>query len=161
MTSNAFYEDSNLLTPAAFAFVLDGQLRRAVRSQNYLTLVTLEASREWQGMTVPVDQGTVQDVAQIIGREIRETDLIGHTEDGVLALVLLDADVEHTAKVIDRVVARMEHHEFPAALRIAVGAACYPTDAVDAASLTRQAMSHPVASWRGKSSGGNAPCSSN
>jgi GGDEF domain-containing protein len=149
MTDSFFEEGSRLLTPNAFEFVLDGELKRAVRSQNFLTLVMLEASREWEGMTVTADDGTVQEVAQIIGKEVRDTDLLGHTEKGTLALVLLDADFEHSSRVIDRLVARIENYEFPTALRIAVGAACYPTHAVDADSLKRQAMSRPIVNWRG------------
>ena len=51
MTQPFFERDSKVLTPAAFAFVLDSELKRADRYQNYLTLVTLEAAREWEGMT--------------------------------------------------------------------------------------------------------------
>ena len=150
MTSSSFYEDgSKLLTPGAFEFVLDSELKRAVRSQNFLTLVVLEAAREWEGMMVSADDGTVYQVAQIIGKEVRDTDLIGHTDRGVLALVLLDADFEHSTRVIDRLVSRIENYEFPTVLRIAVGAACYPTHAVDADSLKRQAMSRPLVNWRG------------
>jgi len=150
MTSSSFYEEgSKLLTPGAFEFVLDSELKRAVRSQNFLTLVVLEAAREWEGMMVSADDGTVYEVAQIIGKEVRDTDLIGHTDRGVLALVLLDADFEHSTRVIDRLVSRIENYEFPTVLRIAVGAACYPTHAVDADSLKRQAMSRPLVNWRG------------
>jgi GGDEF domain-containing protein len=150
MTSSSFYEEgSKLLTPGAFEFVLDNELKRAVRSQNFLTLIVLEASREWEGMMVTADDGTVQEVAQIISKEVRDTDLLGHTEKGTLSLVLLDADFEHSAHVIHRLVARIENYEFPTALRIAVGAACYPTHAVDADSLKRQAISHPIVNWRG------------
>ena len=145
-----FYEEnSRLLTPGAFEFVLDSELKRAVRSQNYLTLVTVEASREWEGMTVSADDGTLQEVAQLIGREVRDTDLIGHTDRGTLALVLLDADFEHSERVINRLVSRIENYEFPTQMRIAVGAACYPTHAVDADSLKRQALSRPIVNWRG------------
>ena len=145
-----FYEDnSKLLSPGAFEFVLDSELKRAVRSQNYLTLVTLEASREWEGMTVTADDGTLHEVAQLIGREVRDTDLLGHTDRGTLALVLLDADFEHSERVINRLVARIENYEFPTQMRIAVGAACYPTHAVDADSLKRQALSRPIVNWRG------------
>ena len=73
----------------------------------------------------------------------------GHTDKGPLALVLLDADFDHSARVIDRLVSRIENYEFPTALRIAVGAACYPTHAVDADSLKRQALSRPIVNWRG------------
>jgi GGDEF domain-containing protein len=150
MTSSSFYEEgSRLLTPGAFEFVLDSELKRAVRSQNFLTLVMLEASREWEGMMVTADDGTLQEVAQVIGREVRDTDLLGHADKGTLALVLLDADFEHAARVIDRLVARIDNYEFGTALRIAVGAACYPTHAVDAESLKRQAMSRPIVNWRG------------
>jgi hypothetical protein len=149
MTSSFYEEGSKLLTPGAFAFVLESELKRAVRSQNFLTLVTIEASREWEGMTVTADDGTVQQVAQIIAKEVRDTDLLGHTEKGALAIVLLDADFEHSSRVIDRLVSRIENYEFPTVLRIAVGAACYPTHAVDADSLKRQALSRPIVNWRG------------
>src|SRR5947207_12610228 len=153
MASSSFYEEgSKLLTPGAFEFVLDSELKRAVRSQNFLTLVVVEAAREWEGMMVSADDGTVHQVAQIIGRDVRDTDLIGHTDRGVLALVLLDTDFDHSTRVIDRLVSRIENYEFPTVLRIAVGAACYPTHAVDAESLKRQAMSRPIAQWRGGSS---------
>ncbi len=145
-----FYEEnSKLLTPGAFEFVLDSELKRAVRSQNYLTLVTVEASREWEGMTVTADDGTLQEVAQLIGREVRDTDLMGHTDRGTLALVLLDADFEHSERVINRLVSRIENYEFSSQMRIAVGAACYPTHAVDADSLKRQALARPIVNWRG------------
>jgi GGDEF domain-containing protein len=149
MSDPFFEEGSRLLTPNAFEFVLDGELKRAVRSQNFLTLVVLETKREWEGLMVTADDGTVEEVAQIVGREIRDTDLIGHTEKGTLSLVLLDADYENSARVIDRLVQRIDDYDFPTPLRISLGAACYPTHAVDSPSLKRQAVSRPVVSWRG------------
>jgi hypothetical protein len=143
-----FEEGNKVLTAGAFEFVLNSELKRAVRSQNYLTLVVVEASREWEGLTVTADNGTLQEVAQIIGREVRDTDLIGHTDKGVLSLVLIDADFEHSSHVINRLVSRIEHYEFQTALRLAVGAACYPTHAVDAQSLKHQALSRPIVHWR-------------
>jgi hypothetical protein len=151
MTSG-FYEDgSKLLTPGAFDFVLDTELKRALRSQNFLTLVLVEAAREWDGVLVTADEGTVHEMAEIIGREVRDSDVMGHTDKGALTLALLDADLEHSARVIDRLAARIEHYDFPTALRIAVGAACYPTHASDADALKREAMARPIVSWRGGS----------
>ena len=114
-----------------------------------LTLVVLETRREWDGMTVTADEGTLDEVARIIGHDVRDTDLLGSTEAGVLSLVLLDADYENATKVIDRLVQRIDHYEFTTPLRISVGAACYPTHAVDPDSLKQQALSHPVVNWRG------------
>jgi GGDEF domain-containing protein len=151
--ADAFFEEegSRVLTSRAFEFVLDGEMKRAVRSQNFLTLVALETRREWDGMTVTADAGTLDEVARVIGHEVRDTDLLGTTEQGVLSLVLLDADYENATKVIDRLVQRIDHYEFTTPLRISVGAACYPTHAVDPDSLKHQALSHPVVNWRGGS----------
>ena len=151
--ADAFFEEegSRLLTSSAFEFVLDGEMKRAVRSQNYLTLVALETRREWDGMTVTADDGTLDEVARIIGHDVRDTDLLGSTEAGVLSLVLLDADYENATRVIERLVQRIEDYEFTTPLRISVGAACYPTHAVDSGSLKQEALSHPVVNWRGGS----------
>src|SRR2546427_7603935 len=148
---NGFFEgdDSRLLKAPAFEFVLDGEMKRAVRSQNYLTLVVLETRREWDGMTVTADDGTLDEVARIIGHEVRDTDLLGSTETGVLSLVLLDADYDNATKVIDRLVQRIDHYEFTTPLRISVGAACYPPHALDPHSLKQQALSHPGVNRRG------------
>jgi GGDEF domain-containing protein len=149
MPDSLFEDDARVLKQHAFEFVLDGELKRAVRSQNFLTLVTLETNREWDGMSVTADDGTVGEVAEIVRHEVRDTDVLGFTNQGQLSLVLLDADYSNSTKVIDRLIQRMEHYDFPSPLRISVGAACYPTHAVDAESLKQQAVSHPVVNWRG------------
>jgi len=150
MSDSPLFEDqTRLLKPHAFAFVLDGELKRAVRSQNYLTLVVVETRREWEGLALIADDGTVEAVAHLMEREVRDTDVIGHTDKGMLSLMLLDSDFHASARVIDRLIQRIESYEFPTPLQISMGAACYPTDAVDADSLKRQAVSRPMVNWRG------------
>ena len=68
---------------------------------------------------------------------------------GVASDVPAKADFDRSGKVIDRLVSRIENYKFPTAVRIAVGAACYPTHAVDADTLKQQAISHPIVNWRG------------
>jgi hypothetical protein len=149
MVTDWFFEDgSRVLTARAFEFVLAAELKRAVRSQNFVTLVVLEARREWEGISVTADQGTVGDVARIVGNEVRDTDLLGGVGDGTLSLVLLDADYESSRKVIDRLVHRIDSYDFPAPLRFSMGAACYPTHAVDSRSLEKRARTQPAVSWR-------------
>jgi len=150
MSADAFHEEhSGLLTPSAFAFVLDSELRRALRSLSFLTLVVLETARQAAPDEAVADDSSAQEVARLIHREVRDTDLVGHTDIGTLSLVLIDANLEHATRVVNRLIARIKHYEFSTALRIAVGAACYPTNAIDAESLTRQALSHPIVTWRG------------
>ena len=122
MDKGEFYEEgSKLLTAGAFEFVLDGELKRAVRSRNHLTLVTVETSRESEDDSARPDESLMKEVAQVIGTQVRDTDLMGHTSRGTIAIALIDTDFSLSERVIDRLVSRIENHEFPNALRIAVG----------------------------------------
>jgi GGDEF domain-containing protein len=121
-----------VLTLDTFGFVLTNELKRALRSQNFATLVLIE----------PRGRGTVDALSQIAGLinpELRETDLLA-ADDTCVSMVLLDADLQHSERVIDRVIARLEHYQFATPLDIQVGAACCPTHGADAETLKRVAI---------------------
>jgi PleD family two-component response regulator len=138
-------EDFRVLTPEAFEFVLTNELKRAVRSQNFLTLVLMEPALKGES---PERNGArdeaVREVARLVSRDVRETDLLSHTASGQLSVVLLDADLENSIRVIDRLMGRLDHYEFARPLTFEVGAACCPTHGSDAASLRRVAESRPI-----------------
>ena len=138
-------EDFRVLTPEAFEFVLTNELKRAMRSQNFVTLVVVEPAIKG---IAPGENGerddAVREVARLISRDVRETDLLSHTSKGQLSVVLLDADLENSLRVIDRLMARLDHYEFAQPLTFEVGAACCPTHGVDADSLRRAAETRPV-----------------
>ena len=138
-------EDFRVLTPEAFEFVLTNELKRALRSQNFVTLVVMApALKGVAGGGNGEREQAVREVARLISRDVRETDLLSHTGRGELSVVLLDADLESSIRVIDRLMARLDHYEFPRPLTFEVGAACCPTHGVDAESLRRAAESRPV-----------------
>ncbi|HXH06373.1 MAG TPA: hypothetical protein VNI83_07250 [Vicinamibacterales bacterium] len=147
MTADAFYaaEDLRVLTPEAFEFVLSNELKRAVRSQNFVTLVLMTVTPEVPPVD-PADRPAVR-LAQIVAHDVRETDLLTCVND-TLALALLDADPASGSRVIDRLMGRLEHYEFPHPLTIAVGAASCPTDATDLEGLRRQAAARQIAGRR-------------
>lgn len=142
-------EDFRLLTRVAFDFVLKNELKRAVRSQNFLTLLLVEASPRAptaaaQPAAENASERAVQDVARLVSRDVRETDLLAQTGDGQLSIVLLDADLPSSLGVVDRLTARLEHYEFPTPLAIEIGAACCPTHGTDVDSLRRAAEARIV-----------------
>jgi hypothetical protein len=96
----------------------------------------------------------VRDVARLIGREVRETDLLSVDAKGRLSMVLLDADLQSSMRVIERLLSRLEHYQFAAPLAIDVGAACCPTHGADAETLFRVASTRTVTPRR--ESRGNA-----
>ncbi len=146
MTDDAFLEeDFRVLTPEAFDFVLNNELKRAVRSQNFLTLLLVEP-------TLPDVSGggdgerdrIVKQIAALASREVRETDLLSQGGKGRLSIVLLDADLPSSMRVVERLMSRFEHYEFSRPIQIEIGAACCPTHGADAESLRLAAESRPV-----------------
>jgi hypothetical protein len=139
---------SRLVSGTDLDRVLGYELKRAVRTQTFVTLVAVEARRVWDDITVAADEGTVTELGTVVGREIRETDLLSVPSGGTLWLVLLDADLDGARAVIDRVMTRLDGYRFPASISVGLGAACCPTDAVDVESLKREAVSRPMLSAR-------------
>lgn len=151
MTPDAFYdEDFRVLTPEAFEFVLGNELKRAMRSQSFLTLVVMDAAPEEAEGDDPV-----QHMARIVSNEVRETDLLTRTGGGI-SVVLLDADMNNSMRVIDRLMARLDHYEFPSPVSITVGAATSPTHGTDPGALRRAAAARPVVSRRARRRASNA-----
>ena len=127
----------NVLTTEAFDFVLTTELKRAQRSQSFVTLVRMEPRA---GDTAHA----VREITSLVSRELRETDLLA-ADATTVSLVLLDADVQNSALVIERVMARLEHYQFTTPVEIELGVACCPTDGADVVTLKRvasQARTH-------------------
>jgi GGDEF domain-containing protein len=138
-------ENSRVLTPEAFDFVLSNELKRAVRSQNFLTLLHVEPSIRGAADGGNGERDTaVREVARLISRDVRETDLLSQTAPGRLSVVLLDADLENSIGVIERLMSRLDHYVFSRPLSIQVGAACCPTNGADLESLRRAAEAQRV-----------------
>ena len=121
----------DVLTQETFDFVLTNELKRALRSQNFVTLVLIEP----QGGDAATG---LRELAQLIHPELRETDLLA-LDETALSMVLLDADLQNSMRVIERVTARLEHYQFSTPIDIQVGAACCPTHGSDADTLRRVA----------------------
>jgi hypothetical protein len=122
---------SDVLTPETFDFVLANELKRAARSQNFVTLVLMQPRADGRAEAV-------RETAGLVSHELRETDLLA-ADDASVWMVLLDTDLQNSARVIDRLMGRLEHYQFTAPIDIEVGAACCPTHGADVATLRRVA----------------------
>ena len=50
---------ARVLSPGLFDAVLETELKRAVRGQNFVTLVVMDTRREWDGLMLSADEGTL------------------------------------------------------------------------------------------------------
>jgi hypothetical protein len=121
----------NVLNAETFDFVLTNELKRARRSQNFVTLVLMEPHNREPAVAVG-------EVARLVSAELRETDLLA-TDATSVSLVLLDADLQDSTRVIERVMTRLGPYQFTAPIEIDVGVACCPTHGADPDTLKRVA----------------------
>jgi hypothetical protein len=121
----------NVLNTETFDFVLTNELKRALRSQNFVTLVLMEPRGAEPA-------AAVREIVGLVSAELRETDMLA-TDATTVSMVLLDSDLQNSTRVIERVMARLEHYQFTAPVEIEVGAACCPTHGADVDTLKRVA----------------------
>jgi GGDEF domain-containing protein len=122
-----------VLNTPTFEFVLANELKRALRSQNYVTLILMEPRGGNAAAAVP-------EIAGLVSSELRETDMLA-TDATMVSMVLLDADLQNSARVMERVMARLGHYQFTTPVEIEIGAACCPTHGADLETLKRVAAS--------------------
>jgi hypothetical protein len=129
-------DPARVVTPEAFDFVFRNELKRAVRAQNFLTLLVVAP--------VAADRrdaaAAASHLARIVSLEVRETDLVAPGEDGIRVL-LLDTDLDHAMTVVDRLLLRLRHYAFSAPVEVEIGAATCPTHGTDAETLRHAAGS--------------------
>jgi hypothetical protein len=121
----------NVLNTETFDFVLTNELKRALRSQNFVTLVLMEPRGAEPA-------AAVREIVGLVSDELRETDMLA-TDATTVSMVLLDSDLQNSTRVIERVMTRLEHYQFTAPVEIEVGAACCPTHGADVDTLKRVA----------------------
>jgi hypothetical protein len=132
MATDPFLDDSSrVVTIEAFDFILRNELKRAVRAQNFLTLLRLETSP-----VARTERSTItRQLARLVGGDVRETDLVAEGEGGRVWVLLLDTDLRNSMSVLDRLLSRFRHYEFSTPIGIEIGAACCPTHGTDPESL--------------------------
>ena len=147
MASDPFLEeDFRVLTPEAFDFVLDSELKRAVRSQNFLTLVLVEPTPTRPGARCRTATVVARSGAARQPRSARHRSAVADRPTASCRWSCSTPTSHNSMQVIDRLVARFEHYEFHDARAIEVGAACCPTHGADAESLRRAAEARPGSS---------------
>jgi hypothetical protein len=146
-------EDPRALPPEVFDFVVNNELKRAIRSQNFLTLLVVDPSpHAAEGQRTQL----ARELARVIGRVVRETDILSPGPDGQLSLVLLDADFDSSMRVVERLMAWVEHYEFRTPATFSIGAASCPTHGVDLATLRSAAAARPIQARRAPRGSSNA-----
>ncbi len=150
---DCFSDDPRALTPEVFEFVVTNELKRAIRSQNFLTLLLVDPTplnAESERLEL------ARELARVVGQVVRETDILSPDQEGRLSVVLLDADFDSSMQVVERLMTWVEHYEFRTPASFSIGAASCPTHGVDLVSLRSAAASRSIQPRRAPRGSSNA-----
>jgi diguanylate cyclase (GGDEF)-like protein len=130
-----------ILNRDLFLFLLDHEVKRARRYQNFLCLVFFNIkhfSREDNGGGLKTCYQTLSD---LLTEEIRESDIIGSLESDKLIVLLPYADLKAGAHVKSRFEDALKYYDFKnKGLEIMIDQVCFPVHGADAIDLIRKAL---------------------
>jgi hypothetical protein len=136
---------ARLLSDGPFSYILEHELRRGVRSQNFLSLLVLTPTPRLLSESARAD--LLPALAPLIAGEVRETDPLCISPPAELWLALLDTGLEDSFRVVDRILNRLEHHAFDAPFSLRIGIASSPLHATELGALRDYARVHLSVHW--------------
>ncbi len=130
-----------ILNRDLFLFLLDLEVKRGRRYQNFLCLMLLKIkqfSQEGDGGGLRACNRTL---SHLLAEEIRESDIIGSIELNKLAVLLPYADEKAGASVKSRFEDTLKYYDFKSkGFEIMIDQVCFPVNGTDALDLIKKAL---------------------
>ena len=122
----------------SFLFLLNLEIKKALRYQNYLSLLSLTLNPV--NSTLESPSITLKTLANLLKDELRETDVVGHCAANRLLVILPYADMTGANKVRKRLEQILQEYGFDEkGTDIEIGEVCFPTHATNIDDLLHMA----------------------
>lgn len=131
-------KSSLLSSKEIFGALLEIELKRSLRYQNYLALLLIEAQIPSNASREPDNGNSWTKMVALVSSVIRETDLVGAQERNLLTIVLLNSDNRVAVLVAERLSSWVSQC-YGTGSRLSIGGACFPTHATDLKGLYQSA----------------------
>lgn len=127
-----------------FEYLLDLEVKKAVRYLYFFSLMILQRDKIPQDLTEAEEETLLKRLAVLVREEIRGTDIIGRIGHDKFFIILDQADFQAAFKVGERVRDRIKHYAFKidgreVMLTVSIGVICFPTHASDLETLVQKA----------------------
>jgi hypothetical protein len=130
-----------LSTKDVFPILLELEVKRSLRYQDFISLLLIEADLLPTAHARRVPK--IDKMISLLGSQLRETDLIGIAEENTITVVLLHSDKQSANKVAKRLTSLMLGYlglGDGSKSGLSLGIACVPTHAADSKSLLTTAF---------------------
>lgn len=135
-----FYEkkgfSDRVLNQELFLFLLDLEIKRARRYQNFISLISIKLNNMIKGKT-PIDIKTQQrNLTEFLSSEIRESDILASIGDDQLVILLPYADIKTCRKARERFEEAIKYLDFKkSGVEINMDQFCFPVNGADSVDL--------------------------
>jgi diguanylate cyclase (GGDEF)-like protein len=132
----------HLLNRQFFLFLLDLEIKRARRYQNYLSLLSFTFGHLNPSLGKdPII--SLKTVANLLKEELRDTDILGESGGNQLLVMLPHADTAGAQKVRERLEQMLQEYGFgKKGLAVEIEEVCFPTHATNIDDILRMAGNH-------------------
>jgi hypothetical protein len=141
---------ASIVDDATLAFVTALEVRQAVRLQHYVSLLAIR-------VRPLADARLASELAELIGVQVRGTDVIGVADDPcAIRVLLVAAPLSALPTVIGRITHAVNHRVFTlgrhrSPVGLAIGGSTFPTPAGTHRELVTQATALATAAWEDES----------
>ncbi len=131
-----------ILNRDLFLFILDVEVKRSRRYQNFLCLILFKMKQLPQGEGPDGLQVYCRKLSRLLMEETRESDIIGCLELDRLVVLLPYADMKAGAHVKSRFEDALKYYDFNKrkGVEIKIDQVCFPVNGTDAMDLIREAL---------------------
>jgi GGDEF domain-containing protein len=130
-----------ILNRDLFLFILDIEVKRSRRYQNFLCLVLFKIKQSSQEGDREGLKTCYRTLSHLLVEEIRESDIIGSLELDKLAILLPYADVKAGAHVKSRFEDALKYYDFRSkGIDIMIDQVCFPINGSDTMDLIKRTL---------------------
>jgi GGDEF domain-containing protein len=130
-----------ILNRDLFLFILDIEVKRSRRYQNFLCLVLFKIRQFLQEGDREGLKACYRTLSDLLVEEIRESDIVGSLELDKLAILLPYADAKAGAHVKSRFEDALKYYDFRSkGIEIMIEQVCFPINGSDTMDLIKRAL---------------------
>ena len=127
---------ARILSRDAFLHLLDLEVKRSRRYQNFFCILVLKLAEFSPHENSRELQACIQRLAQLLGEEMRDSDILGVLEETRLAILLPYADLLAGEDTRSRFENSLRYYDFSRdGYYVEIEQLCFPRDGTDAADL--------------------------
>lgn len=127
---------NRVLNQELFLFLLDLEIKRARRYQNFISLISIRLNNTIKGKGVVDIKVQQKNLSEFLSSEIRESDILASIGGDQLVILLPYADIKTCRKAKERFEEALKYLDFKkSGIELSIDQFCFPVNGADSIDL--------------------------